>query len=812
MVHLAEFKRLTGCLFCSHMRSKIPIHKPLQSPQKPLLFGSSVAAVALCVALLPGCQTVKPVAVVPPAPPAAKPVVLTLGQNRSITSDEFFDSFTKNQLSSDTAQRTDMRGYLELYTNLKLKVLAAEQAGRDTTEAFREEMATYRKQLAQPYLTDKALVEQMTGEAYQRMQQEVNASHILLAVAEEALPADTLKAYQLAIALRDRLLNGEAFNTLADQFSADPTAHQNGGSLGWFTAFQTVYSVETAAYTTPVGKISMPIRSKFGYHLVRVNERRASRGKVQVAHILVRISPSANPQGSIEAKAKIDEAYAKLKAGEPFDAVCRLYSDDVQSKNAGGKLPPFATGQVVPALEEAAFALPSPGSISAPVRTNYGWHILKLIERKPMESFAELAPALRQKVVTDTRADVLRQATLTRLSREYPITEYATVKQAVLATADSSLLLGKWKPAITETANQPLLTIDGKTVPISAFLAYARQKQAPRREGAPAVAPAAVLDKLYTRFVGDQLLATEEANLERKYPEFRNLLGEVRDGVLLSQVMEEQVWERSMADSSGQRAYYEVHRANYNYPERVAATVAVAQDKALLDQLQTRLAGNAPYALRRSAPELRYEHNQSILSTAARDQLFDVLVAMVKNPAYVLDVTGSRDATEADSISANRIRNAVKYLTSNGITLSRITEKDLRAFRPTTAPASASATQSARRVTFTYASTDKMDLARVISGTTTDALTLTEGLFAKGQNPFVDAVAWQVGTQIKTVGNRVAQVQISRIEPARPKTFAEARGAVINDYQAQLEKQFLATLRQKYPVQVNEDELKRLVK
>ena len=813
MVYLPEFKRPSVCLFCSDMRPKMSIHKSLQSSQRLLSYTPLAAAVALCVTLLSGCQTAKPIVIATPPAPVARPVVLTLGQNRTITSDEFFDSFTKNQLSSDTAQRTDMRGYLELYTNLKLKVLAAEQAGRDTTEAFREEMTTYRKQLAQPYLTDKSMVEQLANEAYQRMQQEVNASHILIPLAEEALPADSLNAYQLAISLRDRLLKGEAFNTLADQFSADPTARQNGGNLGWFTAFLVAYPLETAAYTTPVGRISMPVRSKFGYHLVRVNEQRPSRGKVQVAHILVRLSPSATAQAPIEAKAKIDEAYARLKAGESFDAVCRLYSDDVQSKNAGGKLPPFVTGQWPTALEETAFALPSPGNISSPVRTNYGWHILKLVERKPMESFAELAPALRQKVVTDTRAEVLRQATLTRLSREYPITEYAAVKQAVLATADSSLLLGKWKPALTpQTASQPLLTIDGKTVPISLFLAYARQKQTPRREGAPAVTPAAVLEKLYTRFVGDQLLATEEANLDRKYPEFRNLLNEVRDGVLLSQVMEEQVWERSMADSTGQKAYYEAHRANYNYPQRVMATVAVSQDKALLDQLQARLAGNSPYALRRSAPELRYERNQSGLSTPARDQLFDVLVAMVKNPAYVLDVTGSHETTEADSISARRIRTVVNYLTGNGIALSRITEKDLRAFRPAMASASANAAQVARRVTFAYASTDKLDLARVISGTATDALTLTEGLFAKGQNPYVDAVAWQVGTQTRTVGNRVAQVQISRIEPARPKTFAEARGAVINDYQAQLEKQFLATLRQKYPVQVNEDELKRLVK
>lgn len=751
--------------------------------------------------------TKAPVAIVPP-----KPVVLLLGGTaggaKAFTSDEFFDSFTKNQLSADSSQRTDIRSYLDLYTNLKLKVLAAEQSGRDTTEAFREEMATYRKQLAQTYLTDKTLVEQLTNEAYQRMQQEVRAAHILIPVTEEAAPADTLAAYQQALTVRGRLLGGEPFATVAKQASKDPTVAQNGGDLGYFSVFQTVYPFENAAYLTPVGGLSAPVRTRFGYHLIQVKDRRPSRGKVQVAHILVRISPTAEPAGAAAAKARIDEAYAKLQAGESFETLARLYSDDATSKNAGGKLPPFATGQNFPTLEEAAFALTTPGSYGPPIRTNYGWHILKLIGRKPMEPFADLAPALRQKVVTDSRSEVIRQATLQRLGREYTVKENEQAKQAALAKGDSSLVQGRWRlPAATDaSAAQTLLTIEGTggsllNVPVAKFFTYVQQKQLPRTE--TGLTPERIMQRLYTRFVGDQLLVAEEAGLEKKYPEFRSLLTEVRDGVLLSQVMEEKVWERSLSDSTGQKQFFEQNRAKYTYPERAVATIIYAADDKLLAETKARLV-TSPYPLKRSAPDLLFEPNQTALSAAGRDALYDVLVAMVKNPTYVLNVTASHAGNEKDSTSAGRLRSVVQYLTSNGVQLARINEKDLQGAR--------TAGDAARRVTFTYLTTDKQDLARVLSGTATNAVTINEGIFAKGQNAYVDELPWQVGTSTFTKGNRVAQVTISRIDPPRPRTFAEARGAVINDYQAYLERQFLADLRQKYPVQVNEDELKRLLK
>ena len=316
-------------------------------------------------ALVMSCKTAAPPVAQQAAP--AQPVILTVGQ-KSFTTDDFFQSFTKNQTTTDTIQPTDIRDYLTLYTNLKLKVLAAEQQGRDTTEAFREEIATYRNQLAQSYLNDKVLIEHLSAEAYQRLGEEVAVSHLLLAVADDAAPADTLAAYKQALDLRARLTSGADFSELARQFSKDPTAGRNGGNLGYITSFQTLYPLETAAYNTPVGQVADPVRTRFGYHLLKITDRRPGRGKVQVAHILVRMSPAADVAGQQAAKTRIEEVYARLQKGESFETLARTCSDDAQSKNAGGVLPYFGTNQNVPAFEEAAYALTTPGSYSKPVQ------------------------------------------------------------------------------------------------------------------------------------------------------------------------------------------------------------------------------------------------------------------------------------------------------------------------------------------------------------------------------------------------------------------------------------------------------------
>ncbi|GAB3335984.1 hypothetical protein GCM10027299_45550 [Larkinella ripae] len=757
--------------------------------------------------LLAGCKPSAPVATKAP-----DPVILKLG-NRSFTTDEFFQSFTKNQISGDSSRRTDLREYIDLYTNLKLKVIAAEQEGRDTTEGFREEIATYRKQLAQSYLNDKEVIEHLTAEAYERLKEEVNVSHILFAVAEDAAPADTLAAYQAALEVRKQLLGGTDFSSAARQHSNDPTVATNGGNLGYLTAFQVVYPIETAAYATPVGSLSAPVRSRSGYHLVKVLDKRSSRGKVQVAHILVRISPSATvsgggDEGQRAAKNRIDEAYNRLVKGEAFEKLVKEFSDDRESRNTGGVLPVFGVGQMVQPFEEAAYGLSQPGSYSKPFQSNYGWHIVRLVERQPLESFDSMASTLRQKVVTDTRAEIVRQALVQRLRKTYTVAEAPDVLIKTLAMADSSLLDGKWKlPATLNPAieKKPIVLVNKQPYTANEFLETVLRRQQPRR--GPGSSATVQMERLFRRFVDDKLIEQEEAGLEKKYPEFKSLMNDIRDGVLLSQVMEMNVWEKSLTDSLGQRAYWDANKEKYWYEQRAVASVLVAPNDETIQQASEMLT-KSPYQLRRSVEELSYGANQSALSAKQRETLFDLLVLLIKNPDYLVEVSGSADASERDTVSASRIRTVVNFLTANRIPIVRIMEKDHGKFRP----GITGKTDKARRVTFQLFSSSKKDVEKILNAKDPNAVRLTEGLFAKGANPYLDAADWQAGTTTVRREGKVALVKIDQVEPPRLKTFDEARGAVINDYQALLEKQWLDRLKQQHPVQMNDEEVRKLTK
>ena len=753
--------------------------------------------------IVSACKTAQP-AVAAYIPPT-EPVILTIG-GQKITTDEFFQSFTKNQFSPDTAKKTSLTDYLGLYTNLKLKVLAAQQQGRDTTAAFQEEMASYRKQLAQSYLTDKPLIENLVAEAYQRMKEDLRVSHILVPVASEAAPADTLAAYRAALALRGRIESGESFDEIAKRFSKDPASAEKGGDLGFFTAFQTVYSFESTAYGLAKGAVSMPVRTQSGFHLIKTTERRPSRGKVTVAHVLVSLSPSATDEGKVAAKRKIEEAYGRLEQKEAFEIVCREYSDDATSKSNGGALPQFGTGRMIPAFEEAAFGLAKIGDVSVPVLTNYGWHIIKLLAKTPIESFEELAPTLRQKVVNDSRSALINEALSQKLQKAYKLSEQTYTQELAFNAIDSLLLLkGTWKysePLPVSLENKMLFSIDNQVFTVNQFFEYLKNRQEPKPEGTSANE---AKRGYYRQFVNKKLTEYEENNLEKKYPEFRILMTEIRDGVLLSQVMETNVWERSLTDSLGQRVLYEKNKEKYRYPDRAVATVVVSNSDSLLKRAQEMLM-SSPYQLRRKGTDLLYELNETDLSVKHRETLVDVAIVMSRNENYRVEVSAYSDKNEPDSLSTLRLRSAVKALTNNRISLSRIIEKDYGKFRPV-----AEANRN-RRVSFQYFSTAKKDVEKALNALLMGGLTVSEGTFAKGGNRYVDAATWQAGNQLVSVDGKKAWLEISRIEPARPKTFSEARGTVINDYQRQLEQEWLAKLKQQFPVQVNEAEVKKLVK
>lgn len=287
--------------------------------------------------------------------PVIDPILLSVGEEQ-VPRSEFERVFRKNNKDTVYTEKS-VRDYLELYINYKLKVKEAEALKMDTSESFKTELAGYRKQLAQPYLTDKNVSEQLIQEAYNRLKNDVRASHILIKCGNEALPKDTVIAYNRALKIRDMILKGADFTKVARDSSEDPSAKDNGGDLGYFTGMQMVYPFESAAYNNKIGQVTMPVRTRFGYHIIKTLDMRPAQGEIHVAHLMVRMPKDANDSIIKVAESKIKEAQAMLNSGMPWDSVVTKYSEDKASAKKGGDLPWFSTGRMVPEFEKAAFAM-----------------------------------------------------------------------------------------------------------------------------------------------------------------------------------------------------------------------------------------------------------------------------------------------------------------------------------------------------------------------------------------------------------------------------------------------------------------------
>lgn len=497
-------------------------------------------------------------------------VLLTVG-NDNITKQEFENIYKKNNVKQTApADEKTMREYLDLYINFRLKVNEAEALGLDTTSSFKTELAGYRRQLAQPYLTDKEVTEKLIQEAYERSQKEIRASHILINSAPDALPKDTLAAYNKALDLRRRIVEkGEDFGKLAEAHSEDPSAKQNKGDLGYFSAFTMVYPFETMAYKTKPGTVSMPVRTRFGYHLIKVTDSRAAQGEIKAAHIMIRTPQGSTADDSAKAKAKIDEIYAKLKAGESFEDLVKQYSEDKNSVKANGVLPAFGTGKMVIEFETAAFNLKNNGDISEPVKTAYGWHIIKRIDRKAPPTFEEAKNDLKNKVSRDSRSELNKQSFVRKLKKEYNFTENLKARDEFYAVMDSAIYKGDWYIRKAHGMEKPLFTLDGKTYTQKDFAKFISENQG----YAGKLSFQGVVNNLYTMFTEKTIMDYEESRLEQKYPEFKSLMQEYRDGILLFELTDDMVWTKAVKDSAGLQDFFIKNNEKYKWNERLDAVI-----------------------------------------------------------------------------------------------------------------------------------------------------------------------------------------------------------------------------------------------
>lgn len=511
-------------------------------------------------------------------------VLLTIG-DEEVTVDEFLYVYKKNNPSADNIDREDMIEYLDLYINFRLKVKEAEEMKLDTTEKFRKELAGYRKQLAQPYFKDEQLEAKLVKEAYARKLEDIRASHILIRVDKNAPAEDTLAAYNKIMSIRERILNGEEFGEVAAEVSDDPSARDmeataqrparkgNRGDLGYFTVFDMVYPFESGAYRTEVGEVSMPVRTEYGYHIIYVTDRQPALGQVQVAHIYIANPGEETEEAEAKAKAKIDSAYQKLQAGVEWDEVVKQYSEDKGSANAGGKLPWFGANRMVPEFIMAVRKLDEPGEYSEPIRTSFGWHIIRLMETSPVGSFEDEELGIQNRLVKDQRYQLTEDVILQKIKEQYNFKEYPEAKEALLDVFDSTLLQGNWDPNKASGMDKPVFKIGKEEHTQYEFAQYLARKQNRRITD-----QAHFLNKQYENYMEESLVDYEDRQLEEKYPEFRMLVKEYHDGILLFDLTDEKVWSKAVKDTTGLKAFYEANKNNYMWDKRLHAVLFTVTD------------------------------------------------------------------------------------------------------------------------------------------------------------------------------------------------------------------------------------------
>lgn len=497
------------------------------------------------------------------------PVLMWVNE-KPIYKSEFEAIFRKNQKETGVS-REALDEYLVLFTNFKLKVTEAEELGMDTVSKFKEELAGYRKQLARPYLVDNEMTDKLIAEAYERMKFELRASHILVKCDIDAEPKDTLIAYQKAMKFRERILKGEDFGKAASVKggSDDPSAIKNKGDLGWFTAFMMVYNFENACYNMNLGDLSMPVRTRFGYHIIKLTGKRPARGTIRVAHILIASKDEDSNEAKAQAKKKAEEILGRIQAGGDFGTLANQFSEDPSSKGKGGELSPFSTGRMVEEFEEASFALNKDGDVSGIVKTAYGYHIIKRLELKPIDSFEEMKPTLKQKVQRDVRSQLPRKSFVAKLKTKYNFKEDKAALKPFFAVVDTNIFYGKWDASKAAKLNKFMWSFNGKNYTQADFTNFLNksQRRTQREDVSNFVA------KQYEKWTSDLIIDFEDARLEEIYPDFRMLMKEYRDGILLFELTDQKVWTKAIKDSVGLANFYEKNKNNYLWPKRYVVDI-----------------------------------------------------------------------------------------------------------------------------------------------------------------------------------------------------------------------------------------------
>lgn len=476
---------------------------------------------------------------------------------------EFDYIYTKTNGDKADFSKKSLEEYLDLYVKFKLKVQRAKDMQLDTIPVLQQELAGYRKQLANSYLVDKEVTERLVKEAYDRSLKDIDISHIMILVPPTATPKDTLAAFNKINTLKTAIDGGSEFAKVAAENSDDKSAKDNGGNLGYMAALlpDGFYDFETAAYSLKEGE-SKVVKSAAGYHIIKVNGSRPARGEVEAAHILIRKDPKDN---GAAAKVRIDSIYAALQAGTDFEALARAQSQDNISASKGGNIGFFGINKYERSFENAAFGISTDGSYTSPIETKAGWHIIKRLRKKPVESFDIAKRKLQPKVQKDGRYEMAKTSMLNRIKKDANFTENRKTYNMFASLVGDEYMTHRWKPGYKK-ADDVLFTVgDDKKYTIASFETFSQKNSRDRLRLGRSKSRLEVVKFLYDKFVSETLLQYEEQQLDKKYPEFKALMREYEEGILLFEATKILVWDKASQDSVGLEKYFATHKKNRKY-------------------------------------------------------------------------------------------------------------------------------------------------------------------------------------------------------------------------------------------------------
>ncbi|MEB2776148.1 peptidylprolyl isomerase [Algoriphagus sp. D3-2-R+10] len=535
--------------------------------------------------------------------------LLTIG-GKAVDKDELIYLLSKGNKSEPGTpgmSREEFDENFDLFINYKLKVREAEAQGLDQSEEFLREFESFRENLKAPFLIRNSLEEGELRKAYSRMQEIIRASHILLQFPPNATKEDSLIVLRMALKIEEEIKNGGSINELAVEYSDDPSAQVNKGDLGYFSALQMVQPFEDAAFSLQPGQVSDPVLTNFGYHIINVKDRQPNPGQVRVSHILVRIDENSE-NGEDLAKRKVADIYNEIqKESTIWEDIVKNYSEDPASSQKGGMLPWVSIGSMIPDFEMAAFSLTEIGEVSPPIRTRYGYHILRLEDKKPLASFESMEESIRSRILRDSRSTMIQSQVMAIQKSRYNFDEneenVAKLRSELNTTSKNDFAKSL---AEKDQANDQLFTLKGKSYNAQDLHDYINEEEISLQSNS------GIFDVWYERFLASELNKAEETDLEANNKEYQMLLKEYRDGILLFSLMNEKVWQKGLMDSVTQKAFYQENIENYQWKERVNALIVKVLDMTQLDAARKFLEGKTLSDELISSFESSYESTNSL--------------------------------------------------------------------------------------------------------------------------------------------------------------------------------------------------------